>query len=252
MYSKFSINYDEWAKRYDPANHEISLISSLCNIRGTRVIDLGCGTGRFTFRLAEYANEVIGLDNDQYSIDICLKKNRNLKYKNNCKFINEDIETLNINETFDIVAFSWSLYQCNNMEKAIQKAKRIMKEQGRLIILHPYGGMQEEIFDIENIQKEISLNDLLIKQEELCFKNFVEVKVFDLISYFKFKSVNEAIRLNDFFYILTTGKSLYDDKLKVLELQNKLSPFLKQDCIHLSDIVKVITCKQKIRSGNEI
>jgi ubiquinone/menaquinone biosynthesis C-methylase UbiE len=63
-----SIGYDQWAPIYDrdanplPALEESLVEQLLGNVRGLDILDLGCGTGRHSIRLARAGARVMALD----------------------------------------------------------------------------------------------------------------------------------------------------------------------------------------------
>lgn len=56
------------AWRFDPEGAEIAALARLAPMGGMRVLELGCGDGRLTFRYAEEAASVLAVDPDTDSI----------------------------------------------------------------------------------------------------------------------------------------------------------------------------------------
>jgi SAM-dependent methyltransferase len=60
--------YDRWAEAYDTginstvAADDLAFPPLWAHLKGVRVLEIGCGTGRHTLRLAEAGNRVTGLD----------------------------------------------------------------------------------------------------------------------------------------------------------------------------------------------
>jgi putative methylase len=82
-----------------PANIAADIIYTACqygDIQDKKVVDLGCGTGIFSFgvKIAN-AKEVIGIDIDEKSIEIA--KDYAEKINEDIKFIAEDVKDVNIN-----------------------------------------------------------------------------------------------------------------------------------------------------------
>ena len=59
------------------------------------VLELGCGTGNYTKVLFEKGYGVTGVDLSENMLDVA-------KHKCACKFVNSDIRTVSLNETFDV------------------------------------------------------------------------------------------------------------------------------------------------------
>lgn len=67
--------------------------SSSGDIQDLKVTDLGCGTGILALGAAIMgANEVVGVDLDQRSLDIAREEAQKLKIKEKCRFIHSDIK----------------------------------------------------------------------------------------------------------------------------------------------------------------
>lgn len=109
---------------------------SLDNIIGKKVLDMGCGSGRFTFGLAKIgAKEVIGIDKDITTAE----KNQEKAKLPNLKFIKGDVLKLPFeDETFDFVWCKGILHHRGNIDKGLDELSRVLK-QGGLALLFLYG-----------------------------------------------------------------------------------------------------------------
>ena len=78
-------------------------------VRGKRVLDLGCGDGRFALGVAPVASSVEGLDPDPESIAAAKKHARQAR-ATNLRFAVGAAQRLPYRDaTFDVVILSWSL-----------------------------------------------------------------------------------------------------------------------------------------------
>jgi len=102
------------------------------------VLDLGCGVGRFTFRLAHLCKVVYGVDSSKHAIDICIKKAIDGGFSN-VKFEVMDVRKLNFeDETFDLVLSVTCLQHITDVHDltvAIREALRVTKKEGKVILL---------------------------------------------------------------------------------------------------------------------
>ena len=78
-------------------------------VRGKRVLDLGCGDGRFALGVAPFVSKVDGLDPDPESIAAAKKHARQARVTN-VRFAVGAAQQLPYRDaTFDVVILSWSL-----------------------------------------------------------------------------------------------------------------------------------------------
>ena len=94
----------------DPARDEIRALKGVTNWRGKRVLEVGCGDGRLTLRLAKFnPAKIIALDPDPKSIRSA-RKNLPQKYKDRIDYRVGNAEHAKFKANlFDIVVFSWVL-----------------------------------------------------------------------------------------------------------------------------------------------
>ena len=78
-------------------------------VRGKRVLDLGCGDGRFALGVAQVATRVEGIDPDADAI-AAAKRNARRAGVQNVRFATGAAQHLpHSDATFDVVILSWTL-----------------------------------------------------------------------------------------------------------------------------------------------
>jgi ubiquinone/menaquinone biosynthesis C-methylase UbiE len=94
----------------DPAGAEIQALKKITNWRGKRVLEVGCGDGRLTQRLATFnPGEIIAFDPNAKSIRTA-RKNLPEKFKGRIQYRVGNAEHADQkSDQFDIVVFSWVL-----------------------------------------------------------------------------------------------------------------------------------------------
>jgi 2-polyprenyl-3-methyl-5-hydroxy-6-metoxy-1,4-benzoquinol methylase len=93
----------------DPEENEIRALEAVTNWRRKRVLEIGCGEGRLTHRLARLGAIVHAIDPDPKLI----RKARRLlprRFVKRVTFQTEKAEKLKHKDgSFDVVVFAWSL-----------------------------------------------------------------------------------------------------------------------------------------------
>lgn len=104
--------------------------------KGRKILDCGCGAGRFTYVLSTLRpKKIFGIDLSKENINLARKifKNKKISFKtgNNLKIPFKS-------ENFDFVYSSGVVHHTQNMKKAIKELFRVCKKGG-LIYLYVYG-----------------------------------------------------------------------------------------------------------------
>ena len=95
--------------RVDPEKNEVRALKEMAEWRGKRVLEIGCGDGRLTRRLANLGAQVDAIDPDKKLIALA-RKELPARYADRVQFKVESTENLKYPPgTFDIVVFAWSL-----------------------------------------------------------------------------------------------------------------------------------------------
>jgi ubiquinone/menaquinone biosynthesis C-methylase UbiE len=108
-------------------------------LKEKKIIDVGCGSGRFTIALAQMGvKEIVGVDLGESGIKIGEEFARKLNLKN-IKFIKNDVLSLPFDdESFDFVFSKGVLHHTGNLEKGLDEYHRVMKKGG-IGYLYLYG-----------------------------------------------------------------------------------------------------------------
>ncbi len=108
-------------------------------IRGKRVLDMGCGSGRFTLGFVPLgASEIIGIDLGEQGIAVG-KKITALHKLTNVTFTRGDVLNLPFSdESFDFVFCKGVIHHTGNREKGLHELARVLKKGGSAF-LYMYG-----------------------------------------------------------------------------------------------------------------
>lgn len=116
-----------------------TIIKELDIEKGDRILDVGCGVGILPLELAKKYNvKVYGVDIDKEDIELAKKFKRILKIKN-VDFSLGNITRLRFKSgSFDKIVCSEVLEHVSNDKKALKELKRVLKDNGKIIITTPY------------------------------------------------------------------------------------------------------------------
>jgi len=121
------------------------------------VLDVGCGIGRFTFRLSKICKEVVGIDSSSEAIKICKKKAEDYCFSNT-KFEVMDVRRLNFDdETFDWVLSVTTLQHITNerdLITALREILRVAKKEGKIVLLECTSDKRKDQFVISLPRKK--------------------------------------------------------------------------------------------------
>lgn len=101
--------------------------------KGSKVLDVGCGTGRFTLMLSEVTKaEVYAIDPSEDMLDEAEKKDK----KKKVKWSKGTAERLSFpNEYFDCVYMTFVFHQIKNRKKALSEIFMILKPKGKCVFM---------------------------------------------------------------------------------------------------------------------
>ena len=93
----------------DPQERDIETLLRLVSLDGKTVLDIGCGEGRMSRRMARTAASVLGVDPDVEAIDRAREISPD-DLDDGCRLLAADVVTLQLPTAgFDVVVFSRSL-----------------------------------------------------------------------------------------------------------------------------------------------
>jgi len=126
----------KFGREYVPGRSWKGLAETLLQLMPPMAIgDLGAGEGTFSQLLAQRAERVIAVDNSAKMVEFGAKlaKENGLK---NLEYKLGDLESPPIEEgTLDLAFFSQSLHHALHPQQAVRAAYRLLKPQGRIVIL---------------------------------------------------------------------------------------------------------------------
>ncbi len=136
-YGRFAYLYDELMKDV-PYDDWIKLIeekSQAHGLKGNKVLDLACGTGELSIRLASLGFDVTGVDLSEDMLTVAQAKA--LEQGVNIDFLQQDMTELELMDTYDIVGIFCDslnyLHSEEEVQKTFQNIRHYLKKGGLFI-----------------------------------------------------------------------------------------------------------------------
>jgi ubiquinone/menaquinone biosynthesis C-methylase UbiE len=109
------------------------ILELIGDIRGKRVLDVGCGTGFYSLWLSEKGAKVLGIDSSQEMIKIA--KEKASKKELNAKFLIGNVTDMKVEDgVFDVVLSTLVLMNVKELDKAVSELVRVTRNGGDIII----------------------------------------------------------------------------------------------------------------------
>jgi len=197
VYNKIAFDYANQFDKDTTDNKYIDVFLSYLN-KESRILELGCGTGRLTRYIYDKGYNIKGLDLSKEMLNIA-KKNHN-----KIKFVCKDIRKIDYKtDSFDALAIFYALFHLNKSEvlKLFPRINKILKKQGILGLILQEGSGEKII------------NTPLSSNEKLYLNLYTESEISSILKKFGFK-------------ILFVGRKSFDIKVELP--YNKLFIFAKK------------------------
>lgn len=154
--------YDRWAGQYDSYVNSTVAVDDAhfpplwAHLAGRDVLEIGCGTGRHTLRLARQGNRVTGLDLSPGMLAIARDK---LKAYDTVRLVEADVMTADPggpfwDGSFDVALAALVVEHINDLPRFFRRVAAALRPDGELFLseIHPYrslGGSGARFLDPE-------------------------------------------------------------------------------------------------------
>ena len=245
--------FENYARKYDNESFtqgtigECDFIEKEMNYeKNTRILDIGCGTGRHSIELAKRGYKVVGIDLSESLLERA--KEKALKENLTIDFQKHDARNLPFLDEFDLIIMicegGFSLMETDEMNfQILQNAANALKANGKLIFTTLNG-----LFPLFHSVKDF-LNSNVKEGGATC-----DDLSFDLMSFREYSSINveddlgnkKKIQCNERYYVPSEITWL----LKTLNFQTidifgaKLGAFSRSDRLSTEDFEMLVIAKK--------
>ena len=160
MMLMIDVNHDSesLAEKYDKISkyqyiNGMALVEKLNISTRHKVLDVGCGTGRLTLKLASKVDHITGIDPSPKRIEVAYRKLTRMN-PGNIKFelgSSDDIDRYG-EDVFDVVYMNAVFHWINDKEEALDDIYQVLKPGGKLGICT---GDKDHPFTVKIIAKEV-------------------------------------------------------------------------------------------------
>jgi len=137
------------------------------NVKGKKILDVGCGRGDLSLYLAQQGANVIGIDLSNNHIDLCKTRANDLNLKVNFMVMNAQVPDFEDN-VFDIIVGSRIIHHLPDIELFTRECKRLLTDV--MIAQKTFGNMEHSEY-------------FLISPLAVFFKNFIKKPILFRILY---------------------------------------------------------------------
>jgi SAM-dependent methyltransferase len=134
-----SQDHDAASRRSETIEAHVAWIHQrLLEGRAAKILDLGCGPGLYTSRLAQRGHKCVGIDYSPASIAYAVDYARREKLR--CEYLHEDIRRAPYGTRFGLVMLIFgelNVFRPSDARAILQKAKRALADGG-LLLLEPH------------------------------------------------------------------------------------------------------------------
>lgn len=161
-------------------DNDLDMITAVTDVKGKRMIDIGCGTGDLVRQLTEAGAIVSGIDTAEV-----IEKAKQFPTAGSETYLEGGGETLPFPDDFaDVILFFASIHHVpeTKMDQALAETRRVLKPDGLAIIIEPvatpgsYTELIRLVEDEEHIQKlasdainRASMSGFVLKTEDMLY-----------------------------------------------------------------------------------
>lgn len=190
----YAEKFDKWCDSYDPDQKELETVLTFWSPIDKIVLEVGCGSGRFTFQIAPLVKKCIAIDINKEMVEYCMRKKLcKGDLKNKLVFNVANAEALPFSDAcFDAVFDTWTFSCVKKKSETARGYYRVLKKGGSLIGIEANEGSEYQDILIKFLPPEATYS-LEEELEKPLIKLFGEpIKKVDLHIPYIFSNTKEA------------------------------------------------------------
>lgn len=123
---------------YGPGAPNEKVLKLLGNLKGKKILEIGCGGAQCGIFMAKKGAKVTGIDISEEQLKFA--KELSEKNKVGIKFYRGDIESIKMikSNSQDVVFTAWALLYVGNLEKCFREVFRVLKRGGIFVLSMPH------------------------------------------------------------------------------------------------------------------
>ncbi|MBI4767134.1 MAG: class I SAM-dependent methyltransferase [Deltaproteobacteria bacterium] len=174
------VGYDRWAPTYDNGSNPLIAVEQqvmldlIGNVSGQKILDLGCGTGRYSALLADKGASIVGIDP---STEMVAQARDKVSSLSSVSISHGTIDDMRFEDgSFDVVVSALVASHLPDLDPFLREVTRVLKSCGRFFLsdIHPYwavsGHDYVEFFDPTGQEYRIPQHSHLIEEYWVLFK----------------------------------------------------------------------------------
>lgn len=191
-----------------------------------RILDLGCGPGFYSYKLAQKNYLVTGIDISDVALSYAKKQSNNME---NTNYFNMDIFNMELNQNYNIILllfFTYSNFKKKDRKKILQNVKKLLVDKNSVFLFDVgtiyrynqfnYFNYWEKSNSVNQSVKEFILlgsfrlyeNHLLLHKQVLFFKDGEILEFLDWQKHFSISEIENELKENGFEIIDIFGDAL--------------------------------------------
>lgn len=258
-----AITYDRWSQYYDPENREITTINRVlrdyCGIstpwKGMRVLEIGCGTGRFTKKIINEVEHIDAIDPDIERMGLLNSYLSSMHLDDKCTTsigtLSDFLKTCKPETKYNLIIFSWSwaFIPDEQKEENLLGVLGLLVDDGIIISTMVETSECEEISYKIRSMKNKNLSDDLKRNEmanerlrEILLDKPVFLSETMISTYFQFDDF--ASVKNTMFMSLPEEENISEADVDAYFHSNPIVADVKTGQYRISDVVRCIAVKR--------